>query len=45
MDSRPHAPDASTVLASDRVEIDAAFDMRVVSKDCGFYFNGVISAV
>jgi hypothetical protein len=32
-------------LASDRVEIDAAFDMRVVSKDCGFYFNGVISAV
>jgi len=32
-------------LASDRVEIDAAFDMRVVSKDCGFFFNGVISAV
>ena len=32
-------------LASDRVEIDVAFDMRVVSKDCGFYFNGVISAV
>jgi hypothetical protein len=31
-------------LASDRVEIDAAVDMRVVSKDCGFYFNGVISA-
>ena len=32
-------------LASDRVEIDAAFDMRVVSKDCGFFFNNVISAV
>ncbi len=32
-------------LASDRVEIDAAFDMRVVSPDCGFFFNNVISAV
>jgi hypothetical protein len=32
-------------LGSDRVEIDAAFDMRVVSKDCGFLFNNVISAV
>jgi len=32
-------------LASDRVEIDAAFDMRVISKDCGFFFNNVISAV
>ena len=32
-------------LASDRVEIDAAFDMRIVSKDCGFFFNNVISAV
>ena len=32
-------------LGSDRVEIDAAFDMRVVSKDCGFFFNNVISAV
>jgi hypothetical protein len=28
--------------ASDRVEIDAAFDMRKVSADCGFFFNGVI---
>jgi hypothetical protein len=32
-------------LASDRVEIDAAFDMRIVSKDCGFFFNNVIQAV
>ena len=32
-------------LGSDRVEIDAAFDMRLVSKDCGFFFNNVISAV
>jgi Phage major capsid protein E len=32
-------------LASDRVEIDAAYDMRSVSKDCGFFFNNVISAV
>lgn len=32
-------------LGSDRVEIDAAFDMRIVSKDCGFFFNDVISAV
>ena len=32
-------------LASDRVEIDAAFDMRVISKDCGFFFSNVISAV
>ncbi len=32
-------------LASDRIEVDAAFDMRVVSKDCGFFFNNVISAV
>jgi hypothetical protein len=32
-------------LASDRVEIDAAFDMRVVSKDCGFFFSNVIQAV
>src|SRR5579884_1575013 len=31
-------------LASDRVEIDMALDMRVVSKDCGFFFNNVISA-
>jgi hypothetical protein len=31
-------------LASDRVEIDAAYDMRVVAKDCGFFFNNVISA-
>jgi hypothetical protein len=32
-------------LASDRVEIDSAFDMRLVSADLGFYFNNVISAV
>jgi hypothetical protein len=32
-------------LASDRVEVDMAVDMRVVSKDCGFFFNNVISAV
>src|SRR5579883_286921 len=32
-------------LASDRVEIDSAFDMRVVSKDCGFFFNNIITAV
>ena len=32
-------------LSSDRVEIDSAFDMRIVSKDCGFFFNNVISAV
>ncbi len=32
-------------LASDRVEIDSAFSMNIVSKDCGFFFNGVISAV
>ena len=32
-------------LGSDRVEIDAAFDMHVVSPDCGFFFNDVISAV
>jgi hypothetical protein len=31
-------------LASDRVEIDAAFDMHVVSPDCGFFFNNVLSA-
>jgi hypothetical protein len=32
-------------LASDRVEIDSAFDMRLVSADLGFYFNNVISVV
>jgi hypothetical protein len=32
-------------LASDRVEIDSAFDMRLVSPDLGFFFNNVISAV
>ena len=32
-------------LTSDRVEIDSAFAMAQVSKDCGFFFNGVISAV
>ena len=32
-------------LASDRVEIDSAFDMRLVSADLGFFFNNVISAV
>lgn len=32
-------------LASDRVEIDAAFDMHVVSPDMGFFFNNVISAI
>lgn len=31
-------------LASDRVEIDMTLDMRVVSKDCGFFFNNVIAA-
>jgi hypothetical protein len=32
-------------LASDRVEVDAAFAMAKVAADCGFFFNGVISAV
>jgi hypothetical protein len=32
-------------LASDRVEIDSAFAMQVIGKDCGFFFNNVISAV
>ena len=32
-------------LASDRVEIDSAFAMAQVAKDCGFFFNNVISAV
>ncbi len=32
-------------LASDRIEIDSAFAMAVVAKDCGFFFNNIISAV
>lgn len=32
-------------LSSDRIEIDSAFDMQIVSKDCGFFFQNVISAV
>jgi hypothetical protein len=32
-------------LSSDRVEIDSAFAMAQISKDCGFFFNGAISAV
>lgn len=32
-------------LASDRIEIDAAYTFGLVSADCGFYFNNIISAV
>lgn len=32
-------------LASDRIEIDAAFDMALVSADCGFFFSNIISAI
>lgn len=28
--------------SSDRFEIEMAFDMKVVAKDCGFFFNGVV---
>ena len=31
-------------LASDRIEIDAAYAFGLVSVDCGFFFNNIISA-
>jgi len=30
-------------LASDRVEIDMAFDMKLVSADLGYFFSGVVA--
>lgn len=30
-------------LASDRVEIEIAFDQKVISKDLGYFFNGVVA--
>lgn len=32
-------------LASDRIEIDAAFAMKMVSADCGFFFNDIITGI
>lgn len=32
-------------IASDRIEIDAAYSFGMVSADCGFFFNNIISAV
>lgn len=30
-------------LASDRVEIEMALDMKVVASDCGYFFNSVVA--
>lgn len=30
-------------LACDRVELEAAFDMRLVSSDCGYFFNSAVA--
>jgi hypothetical protein len=30
-------------LAADRIEIEMAFDMKVISADLGAFFNGAVS--
>ena len=30
-------------LASDRVELEIAFDMKLVAADLGYFFNGIVA--
>jgi hypothetical protein len=36
----PHQAVPSGAIASDRIEAEMTYDMKVVSPDVGFFFNG-----